>query len=178
MRSGVVLRRVTNAGFERLPGLIARYRFVAGRLESERVWSAGGYRRLLRTQQARPVAVLRDGDRTWWMWRGEVVCERDGLTAGDVRALLEARAAAQQRRLTHAHAVAAKAPAAAQRQWIPREVRRAVWERDGGCCTLCGSAFELQYDHVIPVALGGTSDAANLQILCGDCNRRKGASVA
>lgn len=64
-----------------------------------------------------------------------------------------------------------------RREPIPREVRRAVFERDGGKCAHCGSHFDLQYDHVIPVALGGATTAANLQLLCGDCNREKGADL-
>lgn len=68
--------------------------------------------------------------------------------------------------------------AGARREPIPREIRLAVFERDGGRCVDCGATFELQFDHVIPVALGGASTAANLQVLCGPCNRRKGASVA
>jgi hypothetical protein len=48
-------------------------------------------------------------------------------------------------------------------------VRRAVFERDGGKCVECGSTFDLQYDHVIPVALGGATTVENLQLLCGDC---------
>ena len=64
-----------------------------------------------------------------------------------------------------------------RREAIPREVRRAVFERDGGKCAHCGSHFDLQYDHVIPVALGGATTTANLQLLCGDCNREKGADL-
>jgi 5-methylcytosine-specific restriction endonuclease McrA len=30
---------------------------------------------------------------------------------------------------------------------------------------------------VIPVALGGSSAAANLQLLCDECNREKGATL-
>jgi hypothetical protein len=64
-----------------------------------------------------------------------------------------------------------------RREPIPREVRRAVFERDGGKCAHCGSNFDLQYDHVIPVALGGATTIGNLQLLCGDCNREKGADL-
>jgi 5-methylcytosine-specific restriction endonuclease McrA len=56
-------------------------------------------------------------------------------------------------------------------------MRRAVFERDGGKCAQCGSNFDLQYDHVLPVALGGATTIDNLQLLCGDCNREKGADV-
>lgn len=64
-----------------------------------------------------------------------------------------------------------------QRGQIPDDVKQLVWHRDGGRCRGCGSAGELQYDHVIPVSMGGGSTEDNLQILCGPCNRRKGASV-
>ena len=64
-----------------------------------------------------------------------------------------------------------------QRQPIPREVRRAVFERDSGQCVECSSKFDLQYDHVIPVALGGATTVDNLQLLCGECNRLKGADL-
>jgi 5-methylcytosine-specific restriction endonuclease McrA len=41
----------------------------------------------------------------------------------------------------------------------------------------CGSDFDIQYDHVIPVARGGSNEVDNLQILCATCNRKKGTSL-
>jgi HNH endonuclease len=64
-----------------------------------------------------------------------------------------------------------------RRQPIPRETRLAVFNRDGGRCAECGSNFDIQYDHIIPVAMGGSSTVENLQILCADCNRRKGPTL-
>lgn len=56
---------------------------------------------------------------------------------------------------------------------IPTEVRRRVWERDGGRCTWegpdgrrCGSRWQVEVDHARPPSLGGTSEPANLRLLC------------
>ncbi|MDQ8045175.1 MAG: HNH endonuclease signature motif containing protein [Patulibacter sp.] len=177
-----MLRAVENAGFEAVGGpLRRRWVFRTGSLESERSLSGRALARLMDEQEHTPVAVLRDGDRTWWMAAGQVVTERDGLSAGDVAALLAERAERSARRLERAHAIASRQGAPSPpsgRKPIPREVRLEVWQRDGGRCTTCGAEFDLQYDHVIPVALGGGSSASNLQLLCGPCNQRKGSSIA
>ena len=68
----------------------------------------------------------------------------------------------------------ARPPPAAAR---PARLRAAVWARDGGACAECGARFDLQYDHVIPVALGGATTMENLQVLCAPCNQRKGAAL-
>ena len=68
-------------------------------------------------------------------------------------------------------------PQAAVRVHIPREIRYAVWQQYEGRCAECGSSFDLQYDHIIPVAMGGSSNVENLQLLCGPCNRRKAATL-
>ncbi len=61
---------------------------------------------------------------------------------------------------------------------IPRAVRRAVFERDGGRCTFtgangrrCESRWRLELDHIQPVAKGGESTAANLRLRCRTHNR-------
>jgi hypothetical protein len=58
---------------------------------------------------------------------------------------------------------------------IPQDVKIAVAARDGGRCRQCGSAVDLHFDHVIPWSKGGANTVANIQLLCGPCNRRKGA---
>ena len=52
-----------------------------------------------------------------------------------------------------------------------------VWRRDGGKCVECGSVYNLEFEHVIPVAKGGSNRARNLRILCETCNRRKSAHI-
>jgi HNH endonuclease len=60
---------------------------------------------------------------------------------------------------------------------IPREVQTAVWRRDQGVCCNCGSNESLEFDHIIPLAMGGGNTERNLQLLCEDCNRRKGVTL-
>jgi 5-methylcytosine-specific restriction endonuclease McrA len=67
---------------------------------------------------------------------------------------------------------------AATREPIPEAVRAHVWRRDEGRCCRCDSATQLEFDHIIPLALGGSSTANNLQLLCRGCNRSKGARIA
>lgn len=64
---------------------------------------------------------------------------------------------------------------------IPKWVKRAVFYRDRGLCTLCHRDLsgELNisnrehYDHIIPLAKGGLNDVSNIQLLCQDCNLKK-----
>jgi hypothetical protein len=59
------------------------------------------------------------------------------------------------------------------RRHIKDAVKTAVFSRDSGRCRMCGSTEILEYDHVIPVSKGGTSDPENIQLLCRSCNRTK-----
>jgi len=67
---------------------------------------------------------------------------------------------------------------ASQGRHIPAHVRRAVLEREGGCCTfksnkgtVCGSQRGLHFDHIVPFACGGESRAENLRLRCAAHNR-------
>lgn len=55
--------------------------------------------------------------------------------------------------------------------------RRQVRERDQYTCLCCGRrgrGIRLEVDHIKPLAMGGTNDIFNLQILCNRCNAIKG----
>jgi 5-methylcytosine-specific restriction endonuclease McrA len=134
---------------------------------------------LLARQEDEPVIAAEEPGRVWWLYRDRVFRADDDLEADDVRALIHARDDRRRRTLERAHAELARsaAPPQPRRETLPRALRYAVWERDCGRCVQCGSGFELQYDHLIPVALGGATSLENLQLLCGDCNRAKGASL-
>ncbi len=65
-------------------------------------------------------------------------------------------------------------------RYIPEAIRRAVWERDRGCCVRCGEwgrNADLEFDHVIPHSKGGANTATNLQLLCRNCNNEKSDHV-
>ena len=49
-----------------------------------------------------------------------------------------------------------------------------VFARDGYACVACGAGTPPEVDHIVPLATGGSNEMANLQTLCGPCNRRKG----
>lgn len=51
--------------------------------------------------------------------------------------------------------------------------KRMILERDGAACRRCGTTGNLEFDHVIPVHVGGTNNIENSQILCRTCHRQK-----
>lgn len=64
-----------------------------------------------------------------------------------------------------------------RRERITEEVRIAVWRRDGGGCSRCGSREKLEYDHIVPVSKGGSNTARNIELLCEKCNRSKSDNI-
>lgn len=56
---------------------------------------------------------------------------------------------------------------------VPEKLRNKIFERDGHKCAKCGSADNLELDHIIPFSKGGRTIEDNLQALCKTCNLRK-----
>lgn len=67
------------------------------------------------------------------------------------------------------------------RAYLPAWAKRGVFYRDQGRCVLCGKDLtgtvvtgeSLAYDHIVPLAVGGTNDPTNFQLLCRECNSSK-----
>lgn len=125
-----------------------------------------------------PYPVESEG-KTFWHFQDRFYTDSDRLTSAQVRALVLTREQRKQAQVRRAETIVAmpEMPVPQQRGRIPADVRQLVWQRDGAQCIECGTS-ELQFDHIIAVSLGGGSTEANLQLLCGPCNRRKGAGLS
>ncbi len=67
-----------------------------------------------------------------------------------------------------------------KRRKLSDSVRRFVRQRDEDTCGTCGLAVaeeELELDHHIAVANGGTDDPDNLRVTHARCNNAKGAEL-
>lgn len=178
-----MLRRDNNAAFYRTGTIFKKYFFHVG---GSPVYRRGApylkttaYVALREDQLCQPVPVADMGNgRQYWMFEGNFYWTTETLDARDVLALVRERERNAQRKLERARTLLEVDDSPRlHRQSITREMRRAVYERDGGRCVECGSTFDLQYDHVIPVVMGGASTVDNLQLLCSRCNRDKGGSL-
>jgi HNH endonuclease len=176
-----MLKRDTTACFEKIGfAFLSRYHFVAGGLDI--AMSKEQHARIMARQIDAPVEVGHDEERrrTYWLFRDEFYWEDEGYDETELKALILERLAQKDRRVQRAVALMQQTEAmdSPARAPIPDEVKIFVWKRDGGCCVKCGSNERLEFDHVIPVAMGGANTARNLQLLCEPCNRSKGASLA
>ena len=131
-------------------------------------------------QANHPRRITRINGRHYWQFQNKFYWESEGLRSSEVLALLAMQEQRKQRQIDTAQATFAMGSAprmASGRKAIPDDVKVYVMRRDAGSCRACGSTTELQFDHIIPLAMGGSSEAENLQILCGPCNRSKSAGL-
>jgi hypothetical protein len=174
-----MLRELKNAYIFRQLGLFGwRYGLIVGKRPCQPRWNSKRQREILSISTGRPCRLFSQEGRIYWRYEGRLFWEDEDLDETDVVALVRDRDRRQERKLERARAtLAAEDVGMRRRELIPREVKLAVFQRDGGRCIECGSNFDIQYDHVIPFSMGGASTVENLQILCADCNRRKSDSL-
>lgn len=63
------------------------------------------------------------------------------------------------------------------RQFSP-QMKLKAYKKQDGICPICHKHFEfneMEGDHIVPWSEGGHTSQENLQMLCKNCNRRKGA---
>lgn len=61
---------------------------------------------------------------------------------------------------------------------FPDDIKLAVWEQQKHICPHCGKEYDFEFmegDHITPWKEGGRTVIENCQMLCKECNRRKGA---
>ena len=61
---------------------------------------------------------------------------------------------------------------------FPEDIKLAVWENQSHICPLCGKEFDFELmegAHIKPWREGDRTIIENCQMLCRDCNRKKGA---
>lgn len=65
---------------------------------------------------------------------------------------------------------------------IPTRVKLRIWERCGGKCALTGKKLmvgdEYDFDHIIPLAMGGDHAELNLHVVARAAHRLKSAEEA
>ncbi len=174
------LRRDPSAGFvrDRKGWAFAERTFFVGSGCPPVLLSPERLAKAQRIQPTLPFPMTRVGSRVWWWFEGAFYWENAGLEPSDVVAMVRHRERTAQKRLERAHLeLELEQHPLPRRAALTRDMKRAVFERDGGACAECGSNFDLQYDHILPVALGGATTVENLQLLCSQCNQVKGKSL-
>jgi 5-methylcytosine-specific restriction endonuclease McrA len=143
------------------------------------ILSKSDYSLRMESQVRTPTHFAMLNGRHYWMYESDIWSSTSDLQPDDVQVLILNQRQKDARTLDRAKAAVARGgDDSARRKPIPDAVKNEVWQRDSGHCVECGSNENLEFDHVIPVSLGGANTAANLQILCGECNRAKGAGLS
>src|ERR1700722_1183751 len=174
-----MLRETTSAGWIRAGFLNKRHSFSDGKKRSTLRYTTPELEALLFETVDTPVLVLAYGERQYWLFKNRTDWDDEGLAPEDVEALVAEKERRRAQRLERAHHAlkTQNQPREMRRGPIPRALRKAVWERDGGACVDCGSKFDLQWDHVLPFSKGGATNEANICVRCSACNLAKSDEI-
>ena len=180
-----MLKRDTNGKFSyKEKGFFTKkkfYLFQSGKHSTEPYLDEEQIKALLHRQLLMPIGVMTDTStkKRWWMFKNEFYWEDEGYSIAEVEALILDKLEQKKRKVERAVVRISQSAfeSANGRQPIPNEVMLFVWRRDNGRCVKCGGQENLEYDHIIPLAKGSSNTARNLQLLCENCNRSKGANL-
>jgi hypothetical protein len=145
-------------------------------------WSARRYQRLARRQRSEPVLLARKGGLAWWwyldrFWWADASVGARALEAS----VLTGDYASQRQRASLERARAGlvgRSGALSVQDFVPDQIRREVWLRDHGRCVDCGTLTGLAFDHILPLAAGGSNMAQNLELRCQPCQTRRRTNEA
>jgi hypothetical protein len=142
--------------------------------------SSGQYEHLSGVQRANPVWLTANNGLRWWWYRDRFWWVDSRLSAPEIESMILTRDLAsegQREAFERAQAGLVGDDDAAWAQVdLPDHVRREVWFRDRGRCVDCGVATSLAFDHVLPLAVGGSNTAPNLELRCRPCQLRRRAN--
>jgi hypothetical protein len=142
--------------------------------------TSGQYEYLSAAQLTTPVLITEKNGWHWWWYRDRFWWGDRRLSAPEIEALvlaMDLSSESQREAFEHAQAsLEGRNDSTPADDAVPEDVRREVWIRDRGRCVECGVASSLAFDHVLPVAAGGSNTAPNLELRCRPCQRRRRAN--
>ena len=115
-----------------------RHAVQSGRKIMELRWSKAQVQAAQQATATEPVHMWRDGRRNLWQFLDDFYWDDEGLEAEDVKALVLQRKRGQEQKLQSARSLMrAEENGRRRRVPLPTDLRRAVFERDGGHCVEC-----------------------------------------
>lgn len=179
-----MLRRAENVRLTHRPGFWTgkgpAVLIIGRRAVMLRKMSRSDFQLRMAVQLRRPRLVATVSGRRYWHYANKFYWENDELQSDQVYALIATREQRRTQQIERAQATIAMGSqprTSTARKKIPDDIKQYIWTRDDGQCQSCGSMAELQFDHIIPISMGGSNNAENLQVLCGPCNRSKAAGL-
>jgi hypothetical protein len=144
--------------------------------------TSGQYDHLSAAQLTTPVLLTEKNGWHWWWFRDRFWWADRKLGAREVESAvlgIDLSSESQREAFERAQAgLEGRGDGAPGEDPVPEDVRREVWIRDRGRCVDCGVASSLAFDHVMPIAVGGSNTAPNLELRCRPCQRRRRANEA
>jgi hypothetical protein len=146
---------------------------VTFRLHSARHYvdlSRGQYERLSAAQRTSPMLVLKSRRLRWWWYRDRFWWADENAAPSQVATNVfesDLDSGLERHLFEEARDAKLRGGATVEDARLPDDVRRAVWQRDAGCCVDCGSAVDVRFDYDQNIAVLSSDDVC---LLCRTCS--------